>query len=236
MTLRLEALCIRASDPPALARFWGELLGSRPDVAAGDVVPALVPPLDDTGLALRFVPTDEPHVRPDRIHLHLTSTSEEHQRETVRRALELGARPLDVGQLPEEEHVVLADPDGYAFCVLEAGNGFTAGCGFLGEVGCEGTREVGHFWAAALDWPLVWDQDGETAVQSPDGGPKVAWGGPPLPERHGPDRMGFDLVTDDDLGAAVDRLLGLGATPVREGPQGWVLADPDGTEFRLARG
>ncbi len=35
-------------------------------------------------------------------------------------ALELGARHLDVGQRPEEGHVVLADPDGNEFCVLRA--------------------------------------------------------------------------------------------------------------------
>jgi hypothetical protein len=37
----------------------------------------------------------------------------------VARALELGARHADVGQRPEEEHVVLADPDGNEFCLRE---------------------------------------------------------------------------------------------------------------------
>ncbi len=32
-------------------------------------------------------------------------------------ALGLGAGHLDVGQRPEEGHVVLADPDGNEFCV-----------------------------------------------------------------------------------------------------------------------
>lgn len=36
------------------------------------------------------------------------------------------------------------------------------------------------FWSEALGWPLVWDQDEETAIQSPHGGTKVAWGGPPV--------------------------------------------------------
>ena len=27
-----------------------------------------------------------------------------------------------------------------------------------------------------MGWPLVWDQDEETAIQSPLGGTKIAWG------------------------------------------------------------
>lgn len=34
------------------------------------------------------------------------------------KALALGARHIDVGQRPEEGHVVLADPDGHEFCML----------------------------------------------------------------------------------------------------------------------
>ena len=79
--------------------------------------------------------------------------------------------------------------------MIEPGNSFLAGCGFLGEVACDGSREVGLFWSKALGWPLVWDEDQETAIQSPAGGTKIAWGGPPvLPAK---DRGGlhFDLVT-----------------------------------------
>ena len=31
---------------------------------------------------------------------------------------------------------------------------------------CDGSRAVGYFWSAALGWPLVWDQDGETAIRA----------------------------------------------------------------------
>jgi hypothetical protein len=103
-------------------------------------------------------------------------------------------------------------------------------------VGCDGTRDVGVFWAAALDWPLVWDEDEETAVQSPLGGTKVAWGGPPVTPKHGRNRERFDLVVSDgDLATEVDRLVGLGATRLDTAADGSVeLADPDGNEFRLA--
>jgi catechol 2,3-dioxygenase-like lactoylglutathione lyase family enzyme len=228
MTSRLRALCVRASDPPRLAAFWAGLLDWDVDSPAGTELR----PTDDTGFGMRFLPTTEPRVGMNQVHVHLTSPSPEHQRRTVARALELGARHLDVGQLPDEEHVVLADPDGNEFCVIEAGNSWLAGCGFLGELACDGTPAVGHFWAEALGWPLVWDQDGETAVRSPHGGPKIAWGGPPLNERHGPNRIAFELVaTDGDLQAEADRLVSLGATRVEDGQALVVLADPDGNEF-----
>ena len=159
MAARLHALVIRTPDPERLSAFWDGLL-------ADSEVPFL----------LAFEPSDQPRAGLNQIHFHLTSNSSS-QDATVARALELGASHLDVGQLPDEDHVVLADPDGNEFCVIEAGNSWLAGMGFLGELAADGTREVGVFWAAALDWPLVWDEDGETAIQPPEGGIKIAWGG-----------------------------------------------------------
>ena len=122
-------------------------------------------------------------------------------------------RHLDVGQLPEEDHVVLADPGGNEFCVIEPGNNFLAGCGLLGEVSCDGTREVGLFWRDALGWPLVWDQDEETAIQSPHGGTKVSWGGPPVAPKEGRNRQRLDLAAPN-VAAEVKRLIALGATEI----------------------
>jgi hypothetical protein len=108
---------------------------------------------------------------------------------------------------------VLADLEGNEFCVIEPGNSYLAGCGFLGELACDGNRQVGLFWAEALGWPLVWDQDQETAIQSPHGGTKVAWGGPPVASKLGRNRQRFYLtLRDDDLMAEVDRLVEVGAT------------------------
>jgi nucleotide-binding universal stress UspA family protein len=65
-------------------------------------------------------------------------------------------------------------PGGDEFCVIEPGEGWLAGCGFLGEVTCDGTPAVGRFWRDALGWPLVWDRGQQTAVQSPMGGTKIS--------------------------------------------------------------
>ncbi|MFJ3583040.1 VOC family protein [Streptomyces sp. NPDC090127] len=236
MTSRLHALCFDAHDPRRLARFWADLLGWEPTEDVDDGIVLL--PGDDTGFRLRFLPTDEKKSLQNPLHFDLTSTSLENQQEVVAKALALGARHIDIGQTPEEGHVVLADPEGNEFCVIEPGNAFLADCGFIGALACDGSQEVGYFWSRALGWPLVWDQDQETAIRSPHGGPKVTWGGPPLMPREDRDRLRFDLAvpTGGDQRTEIDRLLGLGATRVDTAPSGSgrvVLADPDGREFRL---
>jgi len=220
-----------AHDATRLAQFWAGVLGRKVVEEAGG---ALLPG-DDTQLGLRFVGSPTAKAGPNRMHIHLTSAGLGGQQARVALALGLGATHLDVGQLPEEEHVVLADPEGNEFCVIEPGNNFLAGCGLLGEVACDGTRAVGLFWSAALGWPLVWDQDEETAIQSPNGGTKVAWGGLPSAPKEARNRQRFDLVpADGDHRAEVDRLVSLGATRLEADVDGAVvLADPDGNEFRL---
>ncbi|MEV6912079.1 VOC family protein [Amycolatopsis sp. NPDC051071] len=191
----------------------------------------VVAPTDDTGFRLRFIPAEEPKTRQNQMHFDLTSKSLEDQERTVAKALGLGGRHLDIGQLPEEEHVVLADPEGNEFCVIEPGNSFLAECGFVGAVASDGSREVGYFWSKALNWPLVWDHDQETAIRSPHGGPKITWGGPPFTPKSGPNRLRFDL--GGSL-AEVDRLVSLGATRLGTDASGRVeMTDPDGNEFSV---
>jgi predicted enzyme related to lactoylglutathione lyase len=234
---RLVALTFDANDPRRLARFWSGVLGWETAGDSPDGIELL--PSDDTGFRLRFSATQEQKSGPNQMHLDLTSTSLEDQQETVARALELGARHIDVGQRPEEGHVVLADLEGNEFCVIEPGNTFLADCGFIGALSSDGTQEVGYFWSEALGWPLVWDQDKETAIQSPRGGPKITWGGPPVRPKTGKNRLRFDLAPPlgGDQQAEVDRLVSLGATrlDLREGEVSAVpMADPDGNEFCLS--
>ena len=234
MAAELVALCIDALDPAGLAHFWSELLGlQRSGVHDADGSPTLLP-ADDTGFRIRFRSTGTPKTRQNPMHFDLTSASLEQQQETVATALRLGGRHIDVGQLPEEEHVVLADPEGNELCVVEAGNSFLACCGFIGALSCDGSREVGCFWSAALGWPLVWDQDQETAIQSPRGGPKITWGGPPDVPKTDRNRLHLDIAPGGPHQAELDRLLGLGATRLDSGQcnDDWVtMADPDGNEF-----
>jgi hypothetical protein len=228
---RLEAVTFDVADGPAVAEFWAALLHREVLAEPGG---ALVVG-DETRVGLRFVTSGTGQVGPRRLHLHLTSSSPEDQQRTVATALRLGSRHLDVGQAPDDDFVVLADPGGNPLCVIEPGNNFLAGTGDLGEVTCDGTRDVGLFWRDALDWPLVWDENEETAVQSPFGGTKVSWGGPPVEPKHGRNRQRFDLVTADPSSEA-ERLLSLGATLLADLVDGVELADPDGNEFGLHTG
>ena len=235
MTSRLIALCFDANDPLELARFWAAALRWEIGDETVDVI-SLVP-TDGTTFQIDFARVPEKKVGPNRLHLDLTTTSIDDQQDSVARFIELGARHIDIGQRPDEGHVVLADPEGNELCIIEPGNKFLAGCGRLGSITCDGTRQVGYFWSAALGWPLVWDQDEETAIRAPDGtGPLITWGGPPLAPKVGKNRLHLDIAPPEhvDQQAEVDRLVALGAAriDIGEGDVDWVvMADPDGNEF-----
>ncbi len=234
MTARLVALCFAANDSVRLAGFWAGVLGwELPDDAKTGFT---LVPNDDTEFRLRFLPTQEPKAGPNQMHFDLTSTSLEDQEQTVATALALGGRHIDIGQGPDEEHVVLADPEGNEFCVIEPGNDFLADCGLIGALSSDGSQEVGYFWSEVLGWPLVWDQDQETAIRSPHGGPMITWGGPPVRPKTGRNRLHFDLAppADGDQQAEVDRLVSLGATRLDRGQDEdsrVAMTDPDGNEF-----
>ena len=226
--MRLQAVTFDVADASAVAAFWAGLLDRDVLVEDGG---ALVPG-DKMQVGLRFVSSDTEQIGPRLLHLHLTSSSRADQQRTVETVLRLGGRHIDVGQEPDHDFVVLADPGGNELCAIEPGNNFLAGTGHLGEATCSGTRDVGLFWRDALSWPLVWDENEETAVQSPLGGTKISWGGPPVEPQHGPNRERFDLVTDD-LSGETDRLISLGATRLGALADGTELTDVDGNKFGL---
>src|SRR4051794_9246593 len=114
MAVRLEAVRFDVADALAVAAFWAGLLGREVRAEPGG---ALVPG-DKTQVGLRFVTSRTEQVGRPRLHLHLTSSSLEHQRRTVETALRLGGRRIDVGQAPDDAHVVLADPGGNELCVI----------------------------------------------------------------------------------------------------------------------
>ena len=141
MTAHLARSASTRTTRARLARFWAGVLGwelADDPVTASRSCRATTP-----GSGSVSLPTEEPKTGPNQMHFDLTSTSLEDQQQTVARALELGGRHIDVGQLPEEGHVVLADPEGNEFCVIEPGNNFLADCGFIGALACDGSQEVG---------------------------------------------------------------------------------------------
>ena len=240
MTTRLVALAFDSVAPRELARFWAHAL--RWNVREADGGGVELEPTDATSFRLLFRPFAEgagDKVAKNPIHFDLPTTSLEEQRDTVAELLAIGARHIDVGQTPDDTHVVLADPEGNELCIIEPDNDFLASCPRLGAVNADGTRALGHFFSQALGWPLVWDQDEETAIQSPDGtGPKITWSGPPLMPKSSKERIHFHVspAPGTSAEAALEHLHALGATRRDVGhscPGAVALADVDGNELCL---
>ncbi|AGL15161.1 VOC family protein [Actinoplanes sp. N902-109] len=114
MPSRWEQVVVDAEDPARLARWWAEALDYRivheqPDEVeirrAPDVLPGIV-----------FVPVPDAKTVKNRLHIDLRPEDQEAE---VERLVDMGARPVEIGQ-HEVSWVVLADPEGNEFCVLSS--------------------------------------------------------------------------------------------------------------------
>lgn len=112
----LENVVVDATDPQLLGRFWEAALGTTTltDEEAGFETRLTVP--DGPVLDLCFQPVSARPTEPQRVHLDLRSAGD--QQEIVERLLGMGAAPADIGQ-GDVPWVVLADPEGNEFCVLD---------------------------------------------------------------------------------------------------------------------
>lgn len=136
VTIGFGGTRIAAHDPALVARFWGRLLGWRPETGGGGAI-TLVP---DTGRDYPIIvePEDTQKVGQDTIHFDLTTSSAADFDRAIARALALGGSRADIGQGDEDPHEVLADPEGHAFCIIEPGNRFLADTGAVGAMNCDG--------------------------------------------------------------------------------------------------
>ena len=237
MVVDLVALVMDSSSPRELAQFWARALRWDVNTAVLDELQVL--PTHATSFRLLIRQGGGAKVARNPIHFDLTSRSLDDQQSSVTDLLEHGAKAADVGQTGDEGHVVLQDPEGNEFCVIEPGNRFLASCPRLGSVNCDG-KDLGYFFSAALGWPLVWDQDEETAIQAPTGdGPMITWSGPPLMTKSDRERIHFHITPTGgtSIDAALDELLRLGATRLGDDGLGCLgvvaLADVDGNKLCL---
>ena len=235
LSTRLVSLCFDASDPSLLAQFWAAALGCDIAEQTDDVITLAA--TDGTPFLLDFCRVPEPKTGKNRLHLDLVAESPEDQSAMVDRLVALGARPVDIGQPSDADHVVLADPEGNELCVVLRGE-FLATTGLLGAVVFEPAAPVvGRFWSEATGWPIVYDQDGDTAIRAPDGrGPYVTFGPPTGAAKTGKNRLHLDVAppAGGDQAAEVERLVALGArrVDIGQGNVPWVvLADPEGNEL-----
>ena len=235
MSTRLTNLCFDAIDPLRLARFWAATLNWDIYDEAHEEIGLM--PTDGTRFLIAFLPVPEPKSWKNRLHLELVSESLEHQTELVDRLLSLGAQHVDIGQRKAADHAVLADPEGNEFCVGVRGD-FLATTGLLGAITFEPAHPaVGYFWSEATGWPIVYDQDGDTAIRDPSGrGPFITFGPPVQQDKPAKNRLHLDIAppVDGDLEAEVERLIAAGArrVDIGQGDVPWVvMVDPEDNEF-----
>ncbi|AXX28734.1 hypothetical protein APASM_1369 [Actinosynnema pretiosum subsp. pretiosum] len=170
----------------------------------------------------------------NRVHLDVNSRTPEHQAELVERALSLGATHVDIGQR-DVPWVVLADPEGNEFCVLDPRDGYaTAGPLAAVVVDTHDPTAQARFWSAATGLEVFRTHE-RFASLKPERGPWLEF--VRVDDRKQAKlRVHLDVApgATDDTGTEVDRLLALGATHVDIGQRDvpWVvLADPEGNEF-----
>jgi predicted enzyme related to lactoylglutathione lyase len=240
MPTRLVHVVADASDPARLARFWAGLLGWEIADETSDEVdvwPAGYTYPDPVAVPIVFVPVPEPKDGKNRVHLDLASTSAAHQAELVSRARDLGGSPADIGQ-GDVPWVVMADPEGNEFCVLEPRDIYRD----TGPVAailtdCGDPAALARFWVRASGWDITHTEDQLAGLRSPAGvGPYLEFlrvpGEKVVKNRVHPDVAPY---RGDDPAAEVARLRDAGAALADVG-QGdgvsWtVLADPEGNEF-----
>lgn len=198
----LLTVVVESAVPAAQARFWASLLGWSAEGAE------VRPP---AGPGLRFVPERGPKTAQNRIHLDLASRDPGDQLALVERAVELGGRPVDVGQRGVP-WVVLADPEGNELCVLEPretyrDNGALAAV----VVASADTEAASGFWADLLGWPRTGTPP-YVGLQGPPGHPHLEF--LPGPPRRTTDRLRLEVLADED----------------------GVRTDPDGADLTVRRG
>jgi Glyoxalase-like domain len=227
--VRLENIVWDARDPQRLGRFWAAGLGAELMTDEPDVVEARLHLADDAFLDLCFQRVASPSASPARLHPDLAGGAR--QEEVVRRLLDLGAEHADIGQ-GAVPWVVLADPEGNAFCVMEDREVYrdTGPIAALPLDSADPERDAA-FWAAITGWTP--SASGSTTLRHPSGvGPLLELCSEPEPKR-GKNRLHLDVrpeAGDDDI---VERVLEWGATPLSDpADHPWrVFADPSGNEF-----
>ncbi|MFG3153472.1 VOC family protein [Streptomyces sp. NPDC048219] len=120
--LRLGFPVIGVTDVPRAVAFWTSALGL---VASEERASETWRTLEhaDGGRALAVMRSDSPVEPRPRLHLDLFTDSAQEQQAEVRRLIGLGAEAVDWDRYPSDpDFVVLADPDGNRFCVVDLGH------------------------------------------------------------------------------------------------------------------
>lgn len=116
VTSRLACVVIDSVDPISLAEFWMGVLGwvvvDQDNTGTSLAAPGTTMP------TLDILAVPERKAGKNRLHLDLRADGSSTAHELAR-LLALGASRVDIGQGPDVTWVVLADPEGNEFCLLE---------------------------------------------------------------------------------------------------------------------
>ena len=114
--IKVGSVVIDCNDFPRMLGFWQQALGYEPKYPPEDDWALLRDPQGrHVNVSLQVVP--EQRIGKNRLHLDLYAKDQEAE---VRRLLALGATRHDRVPEPGEDFVVLEDPEGNLFCVIDA--------------------------------------------------------------------------------------------------------------------
>jgi len=115
MHLEWEQVAVDSHDPAALGQWWADALGWV--VVNDDPEEFEIRPTAERMPGLLFVRVPESKSVKNRLHLDFRPDDRD---AAVARLVELGAARADVGQGDQSSWIVLRDPEGNEFCVLQA--------------------------------------------------------------------------------------------------------------------
>lgn len=115
--IRIGSVVLRVTDLAREKAFWMAALDYI-DREGDDDDFALLKPRDGTGPNLSLDEHTAPASLPPRIHLDLYAEDQEAE---IERLLALGARRVEWAKRPPDaDYVILEDPEGNRFCVVDA--------------------------------------------------------------------------------------------------------------------
>jgi predicted enzyme related to lactoylglutathione lyase len=121
MTIRLGSTVINCADLELMTGFWSRALRLSPSQAGEDDFRVL---RDDHGRRLSLQLARTPVTARDQMHLDLFTDD---QAAEVERLTGLGARFVRHNQDPDDDYVVMTDPEGNEFCVCVVDSAIAAG-------------------------------------------------------------------------------------------------------------
>jgi catechol 2,3-dioxygenase-like lactoylglutathione lyase family enzyme len=121
--LRIGTVVLGVSDLPRALDFWMHALHYVPREEPEEDWAVLVPP-EGWGAHLALGLSETPPQKHPRVHLDLYADDAADQAAEVERLVALGAERVDWELYPEDpDFVVLSDPEGNRFCVVDKSHG-----------------------------------------------------------------------------------------------------------------